>query len=393
MKIGHYFQSMTRPNGGTVYISNLIKAQKEAGHEVVLYVREISLDVPGFDDIDVKTVSSDKELYDISLRDKMHCLHVHSPPQPIDAHIFYNMPLVLTLHATVFLCLSQNMMLKNAKMPCPHVYHPVRCLYNHFYNHCGSIRPANIYKSFKRITKERNEMPLMHVIVPSIYFRDTMLRSGFPNRQLHYVPHFVRSTPVPLPFVSVDAPKRFLFHGRLIPEKGVDILLQAASILGKDVFIDIAGSGHMHSEYLSMSKRLGISHRVTFHGELSWGKIQELMQRSIASVIPSIFLETFGLSAAEAQACGRAVIASDAGGLKDIVVPDKTGYLIKPGDHQALALAMQRIIDDRAMAVQMGHNGWERMRDEFSLSTHLAQLEAVYAAVAREKILCKQQLE
>ena len=390
MNIGHYFQSVITPNGGTVYVSNLIKAQKEAGHEVVLYVRDMFPEVPGFDGIDVKTVSTDKELYDRSLRDQMHCLHVHSP-QPIEAHIFDNMPIVSTLHTPGFICLSQNMMLANAKKPCPYVYHPVRCLYNHFYNHCGSIRPANIYKAFKRITLERSEMPLIHVIVPSSYFRDAMLRSEFPSQRLHYVPHFVQSTPAPLPFNSIDAPKRFLFHGRLHPQKGVDILLQAASILGEDVFIDIAGSGHMHSEYLSMSKRLGISHRITFHGELRWGEIEELMQRSVASVVPSIIVETFCLSAAEAQACGRPVIASDAGGLKDIVVPDKTGYLIKPGDHQALALAMQCIIDDRAMAVQMGRNGWERMRDKFSLSTHLAQLEAVYAAAAQEKAMGNRQ--
>ncbi|MHB8210583.1 MAG: glycosyltransferase family 4 protein [Acidithiobacillus sp.] len=391
MKIGHYVQSIISLDGMTVYVRKLLKAQKEAGHEVVLYVREISLEIPGFDGVDIKIVSSDKELYDSSLRDQMQCLHVHSY-QPIGAHIFAKIPIVLTLHSPNFICLSQSMMLKNAKIPCPHVYHPVRCLYNHFYNHCGSIRPAKIYRAFKRITEERIEMSLMHVVAPSTYFRDAMLRSGFPNQQLHYVPHFVQVSAAPLPFAAVDAPKRFLFHGRLHPTKGVDILLQAASILGEDVFIDIAGSGHTYPEYLRMAKRLGISQRVVFHGQLGWEEIQELMQRSIAAVVPSIILETFCLSAAEAQACGRPVIASDAGGLKDIVVPGKTGYLIKPGDHQALALAMQRIIDDRAMTVQMGRNGWERMRDEFSLSTHLAQLESVYAAAAQEKAMGNRQL-
>ncbi|WP_075323128.1 glycosyltransferase family 4 protein [Acidithiobacillus albertensis] len=382
MKIAHYvFSSIANPGGINSYVKRLARAQKEVGYEVIIYTRDCQSESIEIDGISIKTISSDMELYNVSIQDGIYCIHLHDL---VDARIFQSMPVVLTAHVASFVCLSMSMMLKKIKKPCPYVYSPVRCLYNHFSNRCGSIRPVKIYKEFKRLEIERRLFPLMHIIIPSSHYMDAYERSGFPKEQLHYIPHFLNIENSSANFITGDT-NRFLFHGRLAMDKGVDVLLHAASMLPEDVFIDVAGSGYYQSKLVQMAKDLHVSHKVIFHGELDFEGIKALMQNSLAEVVPSIWHETFCLSALEAQSYGRAVIAASAGGLKDIVVDGETGYLVQPGDSHALSLAMKQLVDDRNLAARMGQNAWKRAREKFSLSEHLVALEKVYKVAANQK--------
>ena len=90
------------------------------------------------------------------------------------------------------------------------------------------------------------------------------------------------------------------------------------------------------------------------------------MRRALFSVVPTILPETFGIVALEAGAAGKPVIASDVGGLPDVVVDVETGYLVPPGQAPTLRTAIERLLADPALRGRMGAAARERVRQVFS---------------------------
>jgi len=380
MRIGHYSNAAALPGGTATYVMALLKAQQAHGHDVVLYLKAppaafANLGFP------VRAVRDEAELYAHAQRDRVDCLHLH---ENIDSLPEARLPLVLTAHVPHFVCLSATLFLKTSQQPCPHVYSPARCLLNHVVEHCGSIRPQRLTAEFGRLRNERRTMLHMDVIVPSNRHKNLFMRSGFPGDQLHFVPHFVDSALSPLTALPANAAPNFLFVGRLEPNKGLPWLLRAMTLLPAEVHLDVAGAGTFAVKYQEMSETLGLASRVNFHGWISQKEIADLTSRSLALIVPSLWHETFGLVALEAQAQGRAVIASAVGGLEDIVDDGATGFLVQPGEVKGLAAAMRKIIHDPALAMMMGMNGSKRMNERFSLHRHLQALDDVSTrAVAR----------
>jgi glycosyltransferase involved in cell wall biosynthesis len=103
----------------------------------------------------------------------------------------------------------------------------------------------------------------------------------------------------------------------------------------------------------------------------------EAVRRSLFTVAPSLWPEPFGLVALEAAAAGKATIASDIGGLKDIVVDGETGILVAPGDRPALAGAMQRLIADEDLRQRLGAAARQRAAT-FSPEAIVPRFEAAY---------------
>ena len=111
----------------------------------------------------------------------------------------------------------------------------------------------------------------------------------------------------------------------------------------------------------------------------------EALRRSLFSVAPSLWPEPFGLVALEAAAAGKATVASDIGGLRDIVVDGETGLMVAPDDREALAAAMRRLIADEALRERLGAAARERA-GQFSPAAILPQFEAAYeTAVERRR--------
>jgi glycosyltransferase involved in cell wall biosynthesis len=97
-------------------------------------------------------------------------------------------------------------------------------------------------------------------------------------------------------------------------------------------------------------------------------------------VVPSVWPEPFGQVALEAMACGRAVIASNIGGLRDVVVDGETGVMVPPGDITALREALRMLMSDPARRARMGEAGRRRARAFFA-STVVRRIEQVYTQV------------
>ncbi len=153
-----------------------------------------------------------------------------------------------------------------------------------------------------------------------------------------------------------------LFVGRIQPLKGIDVTVEGMAIIveryPEAVLMVVGGpSGPRgQAELTALRKRaveLGLAGRIRFVGPMPHGLVPDLYRAADVVVVPSR-TESFGLVAAEAQACGTAVVGARIGGLIDVVDDGSTGFLISgwdPGDH---AEAVLRLLDDPELAAKMG---------------------------------------
>jgi glycosyltransferase involved in cell wall biosynthesis len=150
--------------------------------------------------------------------------------------------------------------------------------------------------------------------------------------------------------------QRILLVGRMNAQKGVAHAIRALSVMQTPAVLDIIGSGPSIDEYRALAASLNLEERVTFHGEVPHDTLPIWYRKASVLVVPSIE-EGLGLVAVEAQLCETPVVASDSGGLPDVVHHEKTGLLVPPADVPALALALDSILADPTRAAQLGQAG------------------------------------
>ena len=161
---------------------------------------------------------------------------------------------------------------------------------------------------------------------------------------------------------------------RLAPEKGIDVLLSAMERL-PDARLLVAGDGPERNELEASAGK-----NVAFLGFVE--DIPALLERAALVVVPSRS-EGLGLSALEAMAAGKPVVASRIGGLCEVVVHGETGLLVPPGDPEALAEALKSLLADPARARKMGEAGRARVRAEFDVQAMREKTRAVWEGAMR----------
>jgi glycosyltransferase involved in cell wall biosynthesis len=159
-----------------------------------------------------------------------------------------------------------------------------------------------------------------------------------------------------------------LFVGRLTPHKGVDRLLRA---LPPGAALRVAGSaGHdpdpPERDYPDLLRGLAAGRRVEFLGAVPDAVLPDLYREAAVLALPSVERtcygrrvaapELLGLAAIEAMASGTPVVASRVGGLAEVVVDGETGFLVEPGDVEALRDRLARLLSDRRLAARLGDN-------------------------------------
>jgi glycosyltransferase involved in cell wall biosynthesis len=202
--------------------------------------------------------------------------------------------------------------------------------------------------------------------------------------------------------------KRFIFAGRVSPEKGLHVLMEAFKIVvarEPEAELVIAGGAYIppisfivdlssdpvvrdlrrfyatdYMEYLRNQAK-AIADRVTFTGFINHKDLASLLRQADIFVQPSVWGEPFPLSVIEAMTAELPVIASRTGGLPEAVMNHKTGLLVEPNSPAALADAMLRLIDDREKARQMGSNGAARASDLFSWEAVAGKLTSLYKSL------------
>ena len=176
---------------------------------------------------------------------------------------------------------------------------------------------------------------------------------------------------------ALAEPPVIAFGGRLVWEKGADILLGAFAQVRKRVpaaRLLIAGDGPERPALERLAIELGVEQASYFLGHVPRAELERRFEDAWVQVLPGRWQEPFGLAAAEAMMRGTAVVASAGGGPSELVDPDRTGLLVPAGDVDALTEALLHIVTDRERAERMGlaarayaleHLGAERFVDDW----------------------------
>ena len=160
-----------------------------------------------------------------------------------------------------------------------------------------------------------------------------------------------------------------LFVGRLVPKKGVDILIKSIAT-ADNIILDIVGDGPERHKLEQLAKKLEIVHRVNFLGSRQYSELPRIYQEYSISVVPSITApngdkEGFGLVTVEAMGCGCAVIASDYEAVSDIITNNQTGIIVEQGSHEELGKAIKLLVDNAHLRDKISHNGREFVLKRF----------------------------
>ncbi len=166
---------------------------------------------------------------------------------------------------------------------------------------------------------------------------------------------------------------------------GIDILIKAfASVLhlcnDKDIVLQIVGAGSQEDDLRKLIMELEIGDKVFFLGRILHEEVPEFM-RSIDIFANLSRQESFGVSVIEASACGVPVIASDVGGLSEVVIHGKTGFLVPKENIEAAARAITKIILDPDLATMMGKLGRTFVLENYNIDSMARYFELAYSAV------------
>jgi len=195
-------------------------------------------------------------------------------------------------------------------------------------------------------------------------------------------------------FAENDEPLA-LYVGRLDQEKGVDVLLHAFALLRErnvSAKLVIAGTGAGEATLKQLAHNLGIADLVSFVGYAGAQVLPYLYHAAQLHVVPSLY-EPFGIVALESMACGLPVLASNTGGLAEIVRSGTTGILAKPADPSAFAAGMQKLLTSPELASKMGAAGKHRVLEQYSWKQVAIAVDASYRSAIQGDAAKRQEPE
>jgi alpha-maltose-1-phosphate synthase len=215
--------------------------------------------------------------------------------------------------------------------------------------------------------------------------RIRVIRNGIDTTEYHPDPN----TDV-LERYGIDTSRPYvIFVGRITRQKGVPVLLRAASELVPQAQLVLcagqADTPELEAEVTGLVEGLRTGRNGRARSGVVWipemlpkREVIQLLTHATVFAIPSIY-EPLGIVNLEAMACGTAVVGSRTGGIPEVVADGQTGLLVPPGEPGPLAAALNALISDPDRAEAMGQAGRKRAVAEFGWAAIAAQTAALYA--------------
>ena len=321
--------------------------------------------------------------YSIETRNKISILSDNFQPDLVHIHNIYH-------HISPSILLE----IKRRNIPIVmtvHDYHLISPNYHMFHNNniCEITKTNNFYKAiFHKCVKDSYLASLIeaiekyisyilgweknyidYFIVPSKFLRKKLIEYGFPSSKIIHLSHFIDFREYKLQFESGNY---ILYFGRLSPEKGINYLIGAMKLLPK-VKLIIAGKGD--EEYESEREN------VKFVGFKEGSALKKLIANSRFTVLPSLWYEVAPISILESFASGQPVIASNIGGIPEVIKNGQTGYLFEPGNMADLVDKINKLWNNPMLCQKLGKHAREYVKKHFGQEEHYEKLMRIYKKV------------
>ena len=222
------------------------------------------------------------------------------------------------------------------------------------------------------------------VAISSYTARELRKFADVPIEVIPYTAEFPAPSAVP----ARAADHAILFVGRLIERKGVHHLIRALGTVREQApaRLVIIGDGPERPRLEALARDAGVAEHVDFRGRVSDEELRQAYAGAKVFALPSVLdarqdTEGLGVVLLEAMNYSVPVVASDIGGITDIVQHERTGLLVPPADETALAAALIRVLTDSALSSTLGAAGLHALRDSFSWKRIVDRWEAVYQGV------------
>lgn len=318
---------------------------------------------------------STKYLKKIISKDHFQILHGHNIYTRMSHSVIHSakkagMKTIITLHDLKYVC--PNRMMLNDTDICE------SCKENNFYKaiqtrcHKNSLVLSTIVaieNYFYKLIRLQNSVDVF--ICPSRFYIEKYKSMGFKGR-LEYVPNFVDEIPK---YIETQTSYSYLYFGRLSKEKGIMTLLEA---MKKSTFkLDIIGEGPLKKEIDEFIASNCLSDQISCHGYMSGDALTNAIKKAKAIIVPSICYENAPMNVLEAMSMGKIVIASEVGGIPELI--DDCGILFKMGDKDDLINQLEKFEElSHTDKEEMIKKAKKKIADKFTKEQHYKRLLEVY---------------
>jgi glycosyltransferase involved in cell wall biosynthesis len=351
--------------------------------------------VDGFNDSDVPHLSLARKakafrdgIYCFDARKKLSQLlkdfkpdvaHAHSINYQLSPSVFSafrksGVPVVITLHDYQIICGAGSLYVDDAVCE--------RCRGGQHYNllrhSCYWNLPASLMATLNHYVHDglHSWDVASKLLSPSRFLKEKLTEFGVPAERITHIPIFIDFLEQPLESRNVG--EYVLYFGRLAPNKGTKVLLDAAKAI--DYKFLLIGDGPLSGwveEQCAASR--GKVQRLAFVS--SREELGRYIERAAFSVIPSVWYENQPATILETYAMSRPVIGSRLGGIPELIDQGHTGLLCEPGNAADLAEKIRFMLERPDLCREWGRNGNHKLSEGFSRAAHYERLMAIYSSV------------
>jgi glycosyltransferase involved in cell wall biosynthesis len=362
--------------GAEVYMYTLKKHLQAAGHEVRVFTTDISkadyikrtTRVSAFTYLTrIFNVKSFFQARSLLQKFKPDSIHIHSYYELSPAFLFWtkDIPVVMTIH---------DQRIKSAVIDPP-------CTYAESHNgicpgcmECVGAK-GTLFEKIKNFVYPFFTKKVKLYIAPSKFIQNQLKQFKDLKPVVQLYNGFELPSPKALPLKHT-----VLFAGRLSENKGAQYLVQAMPAVLKqfpNAHLAIAGSGNYESELKKLVEQLKLSEVVTMHGAVAHDGVLKLIYKADVVVVPSAYPDNLPTICLEAISAGRPVIASNIGGLPEIIQDGKNGYLVKPNSASAIADKICELFSKKNSLQDMSVEAIKRSKP-FQIKSHLKAIISMY---------------
>lgn len=388
--------------GSETYYFGLAELLKKAGHEVIFFAMNDEKNLPCeqskyfIDNVEFngalsplqKIKAAFKMVYSFEAKRKIGQLMDDEKPDIVHINLFHrvhtasivdaakkrNIPVVFTMHDLNPICPNHTMLDHgNICEDCLHGNYLCCAKKVCFKDSRAKCLMAAIESAYNKITNLYKKMDV--IITPSEFYRQLLIRSKLTDKQIVHMKNFLPSQTEYR--VSGSRGNYVLYYGRLSYEKGILTLVRAMA--GIDLKLIVAGIGPEEERIRKEIRERHLDNKFELVGFQSGEQLWAFVKNAACVVVPSEWYEASGYTACEAQAMGKPVVVTDAGGLPENIVDGKSGVICPMKDENALANAIRCVLElSDEQYLKMSENAVTNAKKLFLAEDYVQKLGEIY---------------